>query len=440
MSEAAYKPTWNPKQQQALDYLAKDSGIWEVLYGGGKGGGKTHLLCEWQINRRLKYPGTRSIIGRADLGSLKDSTLETFWQRAFVMGLKLNNGLRYNQQEQRITFNNKSFIMLKDLFQYPSDPNFTDLGSVEITDYAIDEAAEVGKKARDTIKTLCRYKLNEYNLEPKGLLTCNPDKTSWLYTDYYLADIHGTIHPQQRFVRALATDNPHLPASYHDILNNLSEQDRKRLKDGDWDYDESKDRLYAIDDLYRCFDLGFIGGSDKYITCDVARLGADRTVICIWLGKTLNQIIVLRQKRTNEVADVIRKLATENGISTHNIICDEDGVGGGVVDQLRCKGFLNGGKSINPVYTHQKAECYFKLAELITKGQISFETKDYKDQIIQELEMIRRRESGEKKLTVTSKAEIAAKHSLSPDIADAIAMRMHYELIPNYGKYAHSRR
>jgi len=432
----SYESNWHPQQQVAIDFLANKSGIWEVLYGGGKGGGKSVLGCEWQILRRLKYPGTRSIIGRADLGSLKDSTLETFWIRAHAMGLKIGNGLHYNQQEQRITFNNKSFIMLKDLFAYPSDPYFQDLGSVEITDYFIDEAAEVGKKARDIVRSLVRFKLDEYDLEPKGLLSCNPDKTSWLYTDYYLADIHGTIDPWRKFVRALATDNPWLPSSYHEILDQLSEQDKKRLRDGDWDYDESKDRLYAIDDLYRCFDLGYIGGSDKYITCDVARLGADRTVIGLWVGKTLDKIIVLRQKRTNEVADVVRAMATENGISTHNIICDEDGVGGGVVDQLRCKGFLNGGSPVNKIYVHQKAECYFKLAELITKGQISFVCKEYKDQIVQELELIRRRESGEKKLSVTSKQEIDAKHSISPDIADMIMMRMHFELVPNYGKYA----
>ena len=35
----------------------------------------------------------------------------------------------------------------------------------------------------------------------------------------------------------------------------------------------------------------------------------------------------------------LRKLQQENGVNLRNIIVDEDGVGGGVKDYLRCQGF-----------------------------------------------------------------------------------------------------
>lgn len=54
------KIEFHEKQIAALNALAIDSDIKQVLYGGGVGGGKSFLGCDWQIKRRLKYPGTRA--------------------------------------------------------------------------------------------------------------------------------------------------------------------------------------------------------------------------------------------------------------------------------------------------------------------------------------------------------------------------------------------
>ena len=58
------------KQTQAIDIL-EDNETTELLFGGGAGGGKSAFGCYWQIKRRLKYPGTRGLIGRAKLKVLK---------------------------------------------------------------------------------------------------------------------------------------------------------------------------------------------------------------------------------------------------------------------------------------------------------------------------------------------------------------------------------
>jgi len=51
--------------------------------------------------------------------------------------------------------------------------------------------------------------------------------------------------------------------------------------------------------------------------------------------------------------------------------------------------------------------------------------------------MIRRRTpEADGKLAVISKDEIARMHGKSPDYADAIMMRMYFELFPNYGSYS----
>lgn len=436
-----YQSPWWPKQQLAIDYLSNDNDIVEVLYGSAAYCGKSRLGCEWQILRRLKYPGTRGLIGRSELKVLKETTMNTFWETARRMSMVVGRDLNINNQSNIVTFSNGSEILLKDLFAYPSDPHFQELGSLELTDYFIDEAAEVSKKAIDIVRSRCRYKHREYGIKAKGLLSCNPDKRSWLYSNYYLPSIQGTLEPWRRFVPGTFRDNPDPDPDYLQILSNLPEMDRKRLLDGDWDYDESNDRIYFADRLSQAFRDEFVGDKEKRITADIAALGPDRTVICVWLGLTLTRIVVLRQQTPDEVERVIEKLCQDENVIRNNLVCDQDGMGIGVVSHLKCRGFLNGGTPQNPLYSNMKAQCYFKLGELINENKITFQTYDYKDQIIQELEMIRRKNPNkEGKISVTSKDEIAKQHGRSPDIADAIMMRMFFELMPNYGKYASVRR
>jgi len=356
-----------PKQIEALNHLSGESDAELVLYGGSAGSGKSWLGCRWQIMRRLKYTGTRGLIGRSKLDTLKKTTLRTFFEVCGQLGLVSGKHFTFNAQSNIISFYNGSEIILKDLFAYPSDPNFDSLGSLEITDYFIDEVAQVTKKAVDIVSSRVRFKLNEYSLKPKGLMTCNPSR-GWLYNEFYEPWKNGSLPHYRVFVPALPGDNTHLPETYLDTLSRLPEQDRKRLRDGDWDYDESIDRIYNIDDLLRCFRNEMIAG-DKYITADIARLGKDRTVIAYWEGMTLVSLTILRRARTDEVVNKVREVMTQKQVPLKNVIADEDGVGGGVVDALKCRWFMNGSRAVHPDrYANLKAECYFKLGEMIEQA------------------------------------------------------------------------
>ena len=66
------------KQTAALDIL-EDNETVELLFGGGAGGAKSVLGCYWLLKSSLKYPGTRWVLGRAVLKTLKETTLNTFW-------------------------------------------------------------------------------------------------------------------------------------------------------------------------------------------------------------------------------------------------------------------------------------------------------------------------------------------------------------------------
>jgi hypothetical protein len=424
------------RQSEALKFLSVDSDVETILYGGAAGGGKTMLGCMWQILRRLKYPGTRSLIGRAKLDTLKKTTMATFFQVAHEIGLKAGEDFIYNQQSHIIKFSNGSEIILADLFLYPSDPMMTDLGGLEVTDVFIDEATEITEKAYSIVSSRIRYKLNEFNLKPKILLTCNPSK-GWIYNQFYLPYKNQNLPAHRAFVQALPGDNLYLPDSYVTSLTRLPEADRKRLLEGDWEFDNSSDRLYMYDELMRCFREPMAVG-EGYITADIARLGKDRTVLCVWRGLSCIDIVILRQKRQDEVKAEIQRLMNQHQVRLSNVLADADGVGGGLVDSLRCREFMNGSKAVRGTqYMNLKADCYFRLGELIDKNEITLPIK-YQEDIVKELELVRRVDPDkEGKLRVTSKDTISQRTGgISPDIADAIMMRAYFELNRNYTKYA----
>lgn len=225
------------KQGIALDYL-QDDHTSEVFYGGGAGSGKSRLGCYWHIKRRLKYPKTRGVIGRAKLGTLLESTFVTFLKVCELLQLKQNREFRFNQVKSKVLWANGSETILKDLFFYPSDPEFQSLGSTEYTDAFVDEAPEVTEKAIEILGSRLRYMLHDYGLKPKILMTGNPGD-HWIKKKY-VKDIKGDFvtlkHYQQR-VLATLSDNPDkdFVRLYMEQLGKLNEYDKQRLLHGDWD-------------------------------------------------------------------------------------------------------------------------------------------------------------------------------------------------------------
>lgn len=426
-----------PKQIECLNALGLDSPAEVVLFGGAAGGAKSFTGCAWQIQRRLKYPKTRGLIGRSKLDTLKKTTLKTFFEVAHLFGLRANEHYQFNAQSNVINFYNGSEIILKDLFAYPSDPSFDSLGSLEITDAFIDECSQVSKKAVDIVRSRIRFKLREFNLSPKTLLTCNPSK-GWLYNEIYAPWRAQNLPSFIQFIPSRVTDNPHLPPSYAETLARLPEIDRKRLLDGDWDYDETADALFLTDDILRAFREPQSDG-ELFITADIARLGKDRTVIALWRGLSLIHITELRKKKIDETAAVIRSMADHHKVKLSNVLADADGLGAGLVDVLRCREFRNGSRATKPErFVNLKAECFFKLAEYIELNRVILPNA-HRDTIVKELDLIRRKNpDGDGKLAVTGKEEIQRTHGMSPDYADAIAMRMFFELFPNYGRYSYA--
>lgn len=425
----------NLKQTQALDYL-EDVVTSELLFGGGAGGGKSILGCYWQLKRRLKYPGTRGLIGRASLKTLKETTLQSFFEVCRMQGLKADVHFRYNQQSNIISFWNGSSILLKDLFLYPSDPNFDELGSLEITDAFIDECNQTVEKAWNVVKSRIRFRLDEYGLIPKMLGSCNPAK-NYVYTRFYRLWKDRKMPKDRQFIQALVTDNPDISKHYRENLLGLDKASKERLLYGNWEYDDDPATMIEYDRIVDCFSNHFVPGGDKCITVDIARFGSDKTVLGLWSGFR----VVLRSfkgKSVPEVADLVRQMANEHQIPMSKVVADEDGVGGGVVDILKCKGFVNGSTPIEiagerPNFANLKSQCYFALADRINKSGLYIECDDpdMRQTIIEELEQVKKKDvDKDGKNAVVPKEKIKEILGRSPDFADTLMMREFFALRP----------
>jgi hypothetical protein len=427
------------KQTIALDLL-EDKTTNEILFGGGAGGGKTALGCYWQLKQRLKYPNTRGLIGRAVLKTLKETTLVSFFQVAKLQGLEAGKHYKYNGQMSQIELFNGSIILLKDLYSYPSDPNFDELGSLEITDAFIDEANQIEDKARNIIKSRIRFQLDENDLIPKVLYTCNPAK-NWTYSEFYKPQVDNTIAPNKRFVASLIDDNPFISKHYKENLLTLDTVSKERLLFGNWEYSSDPSTLIEYDKILDCFSSTFVPSGTHYISCDVARFGSDSTVIGIWDGLRV-KLHQYQGKSVVEVANIIKQFQAEYKIPNSQVVVDSDGVGGGVADMIvGCKNFVNNSSPLENPTTRQKenfdnlkSQCYYKLAEYINDSKIYINASGtIKEKIIQELEQVKQKSvDNDGKKGIIPKDKVKALIGRSPDFSDCLAMRMVFEYTPKF--------
>ncbi|KAF2518265.1 hypothetical protein E0W68_09580 [Flavobacterium salilacus subsp. salilacus] len=429
------------KQEHAIYYL-KDNRTEEVLYGGAAGGGKSALGCLWLMEMCQKYPGTRWLMGRSKLKNLKETTLNTFFELATL--LQISRQFHYRAQENVIRWNNGSEILLKDLFHYPSDPNFDSLGSLEITGAFIDECNQVVYHAWQIVKSRIRYKLSEHGLIPKMLGSCNPAK-NWAYKEFFKPHREGTLPSYRRFIQSLPTDNPHLHPSYLQSLLRLDKNSRERLYYGNWEYDDDPATLIDHDAIADYFNPAHITPEGlKYLTIDVARKGRDNTIFRVWHGWLCIHREAIAKSGLDEVVGRARILQAKFGIALSNTIADEDGVGGGVVDFLKCKGFVNNstplemkenGTYVKPNYDNLKSQCSIKMAEMIT-ARLTGERCD-NDAVQQctteEMEQVKLRDiDKDGKQGIIPKDRVKELIGRSPDEWDSIMMRYWFALRKNY--------
>ena len=379
----------------------------------------------------LKYPGSRGLVGRSKLKTLKDTTLNTFFEVSSKLGI--GHMFDFNAQSNIIKFNNGSQIILKDLFLYPSDPNFDSLGSLELTYAFIDECNQITFKAWQVVKSRIRYKLNEFKLIPKILGTCNPAK-NWTYQYFFKAKKNKSIEDYRKFVQSLPTDNPNLPESYIQSLLQLDKISKERLYFGNWEYDNDPSCLIDFDSALDYFKNDHvIPGQKKYITADIARKGRDKTIIRVWAGLVSIERHEMKVSKVTESANLIKMLSIKHQVPMSRTIADEDGVGGGVVDILGCVGFVNNSRPLfGENYNNLKSQCSFGMSKLITDKKIReiCKSPEVMQAVSEEMEQVKQANiDDDGKVSIIPKDTVKEHLGRSPDEWDSIMMRYYFELV-----------
>jgi len=278
---------------------------------------------------------------------------------------------------------------------------------------------------------------------PKLLMTCNPAK-NWTYRDYYKPFKDGKLPPHRKFVQSLVTDNPDIDPSYYQNLLKLDKNSKERLLYGNWEYDDDPASLINFDSIVSLFTNTFVPEGEKYITCDVARFGSDNTVIGEWSGWRC-KLYRYKGLKTTEVSEKILMHAKRTSTPKHNIIADEDGVGGGVVDQTGCKGFVNNSSPVQipgkppENYNNLKSQCYYKLAERINSNGVYVEVDkaEISDLLTEELEQVKQyKMDADGKKMVVPKDKVKELIGRSPDYSDTLMMREWFELKPKLNYFA----
>jgi len=331
------------KQFMAWERLM-DKETYYVGYGGAAFSGKSYLVCNWLTAMCLAYPGTGWGMCRKELTNLKKTTLLTLWKVFNESNIIKDRDYIYNEQKNTIEFYNGSTIFLIDMARKPSDPEYHRFGGFELTGAAVDESVECDAKAIEILGTRTNRRLNHfYGLTGKVIETFNPAKNH-VYSKYYKPHKDNKMQAGYSFIPALPSDNPSPEAAAYIemILRTASKQTIERLINGNFEYDDDPAVLMdqdAITDYFSPEHIKPEGG--KFMTIDVARKGRDTTVFRVWHGWLCIYRFVFAVNTIPEVINKARELQRTHNITNSNTLVDEDGVGGGVVDGLRCNGFIN---------------------------------------------------------------------------------------------------
>lgn len=435
------------KQFEAWEYL-NDEHTRFVGYGGAAYSGKSYLLCYWLTIMCVGYPGTSWGLGRKSLTTLKKTTLITLF-KVFEECKITNEHYKYNQQLNFIEFENKSIIFLIDTAYQPSDPLYTRFGGFELTGAAVDESAETDEQAIEILSSRIGRKENsKYNLKAKLLETFNPAKNH-VYRKYYKPYRDNEMPEGYAFVPALPKDNPSPDVEEYikGILQSASKVTIERLIYGNFEYDDDPATLIDNDSIIDYFSPSHVPQTihdKKYMTIDVARKGKDKTVFRIWNGWLCIHRSEMAVSLVPEVVAKARELQRSFGVPLTNVIADEDGVGGGVVDGLRCKGFVNNskalettenGKKIQPNFDNLKSQCSIKMAAKICAKEAGEVCNDphIKKVVSEEMEQVKIKDiDKDGKQGIMPKEKIKELIGRSPDDWDSIMMRYWFELRPQH--------
>lgn len=218
-----------PKQQEFYRSTAK-----YTCYGGARGGGKSHAMRQKCEMLALNYPGIQILLLRRTLQELNENHVNVL-QRKYYKSDVAN----YRDAKKELLFFNGSRIKLgycdneKDVLQYQGQA-YEVICMEEATMFTEFQFQALSESNR--LSGLCRKKFS-----PRMYFTCNPGGVghAWVKRLFIDKEYRNSEKPNDyKFVAAKVYDNLYIMQNdpeYVRTLENLPEDRRKAMLDGNWD-------------------------------------------------------------------------------------------------------------------------------------------------------------------------------------------------------------
>lgn len=158
-------------------------------------------------------------------------------------GLKEGVHYKINNLDGILTFWNDSVIIMQEMVDLPSDPNFERFGSSEFTIAFIDEVSEISERAVEVLFSRLRWRTAETFKTARMMMSTNPCIT-WVRSRFVQDDEGNpiTCREGEAYVPFSVFDNPDVQfvQTYVAALNKITDKaTRERLLYGNWDFVDS---------------------------------------------------------------------------------------------------------------------------------------------------------------------------------------------------------
>lgn len=395
-----------------------------ILYGGAKGGGKSWLLCLWMFQKALKYKGNKLFFCRRRSVDFTNTTLET-WKKAIPASF-----YKINEQKKKITMTPSGSVI--DYGGLDDPLLIQSLNSAEFGHIGGDQAEEFDRDAFAMLRGTLRHRLLDGKFPPyQIMLTANPAQC-WLKDEFI-----RNPKPGFKYIKALPSDNPYLPATYVDNLKEAFAHRPQLLQAylyGSWDDLSSHNICIQHSWIEGAVNKDVYGLTTKRIVVnDPARFGDDENVIYVMelTGNTYHKVYeqILEHKSTMDTAG--RLVAIRKKYQASLIGVDVIGIGSGIVDALSemKEPVLSINSSSRPTiernqvkYSNMRSQMIMEAANRFADGLVSLDD----DTMLQsQLASYTFDFMSSGKVQVESKDDIKKRLGHSPDRSDCFIMGIH---------------
>ena len=402
-----------------------------LMYGGAIRGGKTvgslsilFVLCR-------VYPGSRWAIVRKDLPTLKRNTIpsfETVKPERFVGPI--------NRTDWYVNCSNGSQILF-----FPEslreDPELNRWKGLEVNGFLFEEANECFEGTFDkAIERAGSWKCPERQPAPVIMLTCNPAQ-NWVKRLFYEPWKRGELQAPFFYLPATIKDNPHLDPAYLESLESLKVTSPNAYETfvlGNWDTADEPDQLIKYEWTIAARNVERVDGN-RGLGVDVARYGDDDSVLCHTEGNAVTELEYFHGLDIERLTSVIATRIDERSIDSTRVMIDGVGLGAGVVDGLRARGFrpvevISGAKAVPSQSRHTfknlRSQMWWHAREELRHGLVCLEIDD--PRLREDLTAPRYSVNADKMIQVESKDDIKKRIGRSTDAGDAFVYARSYGL------------